>query len=750
MMTLPGIEQLGPDRRWCANVGCVEHAADGTVLVLWGGVLLASYSATETDQRDLMIALFAQRKVKIVQLAAAFDVSVSTVNRIIAKLRAGGLQAVVQEAAPREAPVRTAALWKRVRAAFVRGDGVRAAHRSVRSKASYGTVQSMYRQLQDEVAAARAVVPAQDDEVQLGLALVASNDVLPAAGSDVPSAAASGGGEPERSSSDAAPLDLAEPRSGGTSPSEAVSLEQAAAASRGQSVQHLGAWLALGMLERMGVYGAAEKWRGSSASSDALRTALDATCVALVIGEQCVEGVQRLATPTVGTLLRRPNGLAACSVRRILHAFADQSTNLFQAQVASGLLRDAVDDDERVFLYVDNHMRAYTGKETLRKGWRMQSKRAVPGTSDYYVHGVDGAPLWRQSSPAHEPIGVALQRVVDFTSLVLDDAVTPVLLFDRAGSFPATISALQDAGAEIVTYERKPYPQLALSAVDQRLEFRLLSRPKEPTLIRFTEAPQRNLRAGRGRCRRIALSMPDGKQINLLSTSPLPAETLIRRQLARWGCQENQFKHGVERWGINHLDSRRVIPFPPGTVIPNPDRAQLEYQLRIANGLEGRIRCGLARLAPGEPRHAELDAELARVLERQRRLAARRPQLPKRAPIETTTLASDLRHHDPAYKAILDTLRIALANAETDLASRLAPHSQRPREAKKLLAAVFQASGQVKVSPTHATICLAPAASRGERETLAAFLSEVNDLRLSLPGDAARRPLRFCLDVSRG
>jgi hypothetical protein len=35
-------------------------------------------------------------------------------------------------------------------------------------------------------------------------------------------------------------------------------------------------------------------------------------------------------------------------------------------------------------------MRRYTGQEVVRKGWRMQDKRAVPGCSDCYVHDEDG------------------------------------------------------------------------------------------------------------------------------------------------------------------------------------------------------------------------------------------------------------------------------------------------------------------------------------------------------------------------
>jgi len=45
--------------------------------------------------------------------------------------------------------------------------------------------------------------------------------------------------------------------------------------------------------------------------------------------------------------------------------------------------------------YVDNHVRAYTSKHTVRKGWRTQDKRVLPGTSDYWVHDQDGRPLLR-------------------------------------------------------------------------------------------------------------------------------------------------------------------------------------------------------------------------------------------------------------------------------------------------------------------------------------------------------------------
>ncbi len=228
-------------------------------------------------------------------------------------------------------------------------------------------------------------------------------------------------------------------------------------------------------------------------------------------------------------------------------------------------------------------MRPYTGEHVIRKGWRMQDKRAVPGTTDYYVHDEEGCPPYRMSTTSHDSLCAWLMPVVEFARLSLGEEVTPVLFFDRGGAFPKTMAELRDAGAEFVTYERKPYRELGATDYKESLSITLASQPRRPTRIAYTEAPQKNLRFERGRVRRIALLMPDGAQINLLAVSALPAEALIRGQLARWGLQENQLKHGLERWRINHLDGRRVEEYPPDELVPNPARRRLERVLKLSH-----------------------------------------------------------------------------------------------------------------------------------------------------------------------
>ncbi len=108
----------------------------------------------------------------------------------------------------------------------------------------------------------------------------------------------------------------------------------------------------------------------------------------------------------------------------------------------------------------------------------------------------------------HDFADVAVKRlmpVVEFAKLSLGDEVTPVLVFDRGGAFPETMAELRDAGAEFVTYERKPYPELGATEFKESLTITLASELRRPIRIAYTEALGKNLRFGRGRVRRIAV-----------------------------------------------------------------------------------------------------------------------------------------------------------------------------------------------------------------------------------------------------
>jgi len=376
----------------------------------------------------------------------------------------------------------------------------------------------------------------------------------------------------------------------------------------------------------------------------------------------------------------------------------------------------------------------------------MQDRRVLPGTSDYCVHDEDGRPVFRVDVASHDSLTEWLMPIAERLRAGLGPTERILLAFDRGGAFAEALAALRNKRFEFVTYERKPYPTLPASAFERTIQIR-------GDTYGVFEGRLKNLGKGRGRVRRIALRSADGAQINLIAISTLPAEQLVAilaggeavaQPSGRWQ-QENAFKHGVERWGTNQLDGRRVEAYAADTIIPNPARRRLDRAVRLARAEEGTARCALAQLGANHPRRERLERDLAEIVERRVRLELLRAWHPPYAPLAETELAGKLVRHTGELKAVVDMIRIVCANVETELAATIAPALGRrcAAEAKKVVANLLAAPGQVAVTQTAIRVRLSPAANRTERAAIACLFEQVNQWKLTLAGDAQRRPLQF-------
>ena len=712
----------GPETRWFSDTGSV--VVRGTrCRVFIGGLLLGEFDTSdhERGRRNVLAVAVAKSGVHLQRLAAAFGIGDEYLRDLRRKEEAGGPAALLRARRGGKVVV-TAAQRASWREQFAAGMTPRAVHREQPRRGRRGntTVWREYRRWLEGAAgaaspaattpAAAMASPSPSPDGQLPLWTAGSGTV------------ADGNDQATEDESD-----------------KTITPMTARPVRSSQDVQHAGAWLLLVLAAEMGLH---EEANHAFQRDDhaGLRIALDAIVCALAINQLCVEGVRRLATPSGPTLLRAERVPTATGVRRLLGRLIAQTGGgpILAARMAGRLIRAARADDGPAVFYVDNHLRPYTGKQVVRKGWRMQDRRVRPGTSDYYVHDEEGCPVFRIAVPSHDSLSAQLLPIADRlrTALGADERI--MLAFDRAGAHAEPLAALRDAGFEAVTYERKPYPEIAEVAFT-------------PTTIcgeavALHESRLRNLGKGRGRVRRIAVRTADGRQVNFLAVSKEPAERIVEVLWLRWR-QENGFKHGVERWGINQLDGRGVEPYPPGTIIPNPARRRLDRALRIARGEEGDARRELARLPVGD-RREQAEQDLADALDRQAELESLRPSTPARAPLEDTELADTLVRHPDDYKAVIDTIRIVCANAESDLATVLAAHLRRPREAKKIVANLFTAPGKITVTESAIHVRLAPAANRSEREAIRQLLLAINGRRLTLPGDPKRLPLVFDLQVS--
>jgi len=711
----------GLEVRAFSSSGCVVvRGARCSVFV--GGTLLGEYDDEDRDrgQRNVLMVTIANSGAHLGRLAAAFGIGDEYLRRLRRKNEVGGLASVLllrQGANSEVTPKQRAAWWAQFATGMtpkrVWGEQPR------RGRLGYTTVLREHKKWKashvsvlDPPANSEptsSVPPEHDDQLALWPTAATASEIADAVTED------------ERG--------------------KVVVPMTARPVHSSREVQHLGCWILLALATEMGLHDEARQAFGGK-DRDGLRIALDAVLCSLAIRQGCVEGVRRLATPSGPALLRAERVPSASGVRRMLGRLIAKTGGdaTLDARMTQRLLKAAQIDDGPAVFYVDNHLRPYTGQQVIRKGWRMQEKRVLPGTTDYYVHDEDGRPVFRIAVTSHDSLTAWLVPLAQRIRDGLDGE--PVLLaFDRAGAFAEPLAELRDANFDFVTYERKPYPELAVTA------FTTTTIAGEH--VGLHESRLRNLGAGRGRIRRIAVRTEDGRQVNFLASSKLPAERIVEILWHRWR-QENGFKHGTERWGMNQLDDRSVERYPPGTIIPNPIRRRLDRALRLARVAEGDARRLLAKLPAQSSRRAALEQDLAESLEQQEAIESVRPFIPTHAPVEKTELADTLVRHTGHLKTVIDVLRIVGANAESELAALIAPHTTRPREAKKIIANIFAAPGRVAVTTDAIHVKLAPAANRSERHAIARLLEALNKRNLTLPGDPKRLPLRFEIQLSKG
>jgi len=757
------------NERWFSRNGFVLHSG-GKIEVIVGGSLVASFSEKDTGSRNLTLVLLSQdRSLVLENLAQAFGVSSETLRLIRRQHENDGLEAVLARSVGGSTSKVSPAARRRIEELFEQGLSVRAVHAKVGrrfglSRATIGNVRKQWKQSSARQSAMRQVdlpieveVAPGENQSQVETADSSSTSASPS-GTEAPASEAEPAGS--ASGTRAAPRESSERRAlrataPAGSPEEAKGVEAEIASQEPQSarsVQYAGGLLMVAMVASLGVYERAEKAlseRGEKAKHlgrSLLRVALDSAVIALAIGERCIEGVRRLATSTGPKLLRADSLPSATWVRRILGRFCQAgAARALHFGLGGDLIRQASETCSPLLptvFYADNHHRPYTGKLKLPKGWRMQDRRARPGASDYYLHDERGVALVRFTVAMHGSLARMLAPIAAVLRTALGANERFLIAFDRGGSFPAPMFALKRGGAEFVGYERAPFPKPSKQ--------RVRSQGKEVAVNQetfFVLESKKNLGKGRGRVRRLMVLTPENRLVSILAQSKESAEYLVGVMFRRWR-QENGFKHGVARWGLNQLDGRTAQPFSPETIVTNPERTRLERDLKVLQAREGELRRLLARARCDSSAKRSLSEELENLLECQRDLKALRPSLPTKVPLAQTELNGKLMHHETDYKTLLDTLRIACANSEAELAALLAPWLKRPREAKRALQNLFKASGSIRVSRRSVSIELDPAGTCNEKHAFAQMLESLNNRQLSLPGDPMRRRIRFKVQVA--
>ena len=423
-------------------------------------------------------------------------------------------------------------------------------------------------------------------------------------------------------------------------------------------------------------------------------------------------------------------------------------------------------------LFVDGHVKVYTGQGRLPKQFVPRQKLCLPAATSYWVGALGGAPLLclhkaLDSSLVRELRERIVPQLEQWGLAGADSASEQqprlTLVFDRAGWSPALFAALRRKGIAVISWhkgaQREQWPrdefqaqrfavpgplgavQLEGWAAERKLELGKHGKLRE---IRFW-IERRRPQTGRSGQPRKPLERhgepgPGQRQPALVTTHPsLPLEEVAGLLRSRW-TQENFFKYMRAEFGLDTLAEHALEDVSEDEVVVNPlwrylDNAVTKYSRRCADLHRRR-----AQAKRGSEAAAKLQAQVKTAERRLEGLQIARRQLPRKVRVGELSANERPQALAEPLRVLLDAVRMLAYRAETRMAAALAPRLSRPETARALIKALLcsDASLVPDAAAGTLTVRLLHQASRGQDRALLPLLQELNQTRTLYPGTNLR------------
>jgi transposase len=418
-------------------------------------------------------------------------------------------------------------------------------------------------------------------------------------------------------------------------------------------------------------------------------------------------------------------------------------------------LRLGQDQERLAFLYVDGHIREYSGKAELAKAKKAQRSVATCAATDTWLHDAAGSPLLVVTSEMNAGLTAVLEAIVTEAKKLVAAGQRLTVLFDRGGWSPRLFARLNALGVDIITYrkgKRRLLPRSHFSAHKvpedgQEKTYWLCDQPR----VRVGRLrPQRQRRRPAREpeylwLRQVTVLREDGRQTVIVTNrTDLSAVEVVRRLFRRWR-QENYFKYMEAEFALDALVEYGVEDVSGEMTRPNPQRKRVDKERRQAKAEVLRLQAELGAAAEAnEEQHrptmrgfkiaqARLREQLEQAELREYELAQHQRQLPKRVP------AKGVKTLKREKKLLVDAIKIIAYQCETALLDRLGPYYARAEdEGRTLLHAAFQSSASMAVTETELRLTLAAQSSPHRGEALAKLCRELDAEGVCYPGSNLR------------
>jgi hypothetical protein len=261
---------------------------------------------------------------------------------------------------------------------------------------------------------------------------------------------------------------------------------------------------------------------------------------------------------------------------------------------------------------------------------------------------------------------------------------------------------------------------------------------------------------GRLRLRQVTRLCDGGHQTNVITSRwDLRDVEVAYRMFERWR-QENFFKYMREEFLLDALVDYQVEPEDPTRTIPNPERRELDKEIRAARtdlaNLEREF--GAAAANNAEQRrptmrgfkiaHSKLGKKLRKARAHLSRLLNQRRDAPKRVEVRELNdrtlvkLATERKH-------LTDIIKMVAYQAESDLLALLRPHYARvDQEGRTLLHELFATPGDIRLADRQLNITLAPLSSPHRTQAAQALCEILDKTATIFPGSRLRICFAMC------
>jgi len=499
--------------------------------------------------------------------------------------------------------------------------------------------------------------------------------------------------------------------------------------------RYLGAALYYPALQALGLLDAALAcFRLAGAACFGVRAVLLTLFFLSLLSKTTLEAAKHLRRWEFGPLVGAERAPTVKTLRRKLGELIKQSqASQFGALLARRWVQQGV--IATAYLYIDGHMKAYSGKRQLSECWNAQRRMPLPGLLTYFVNDQQGRPLLFITEEANATLAQAMPRLVAAIREVVGDRRFTVI-FDRGGFDGKLFAWLQQQGIDFITYQRGD-PGLPAGRF-QRRECHF-----EGRRIRLWLAEDQVRVGDAGPWRRIVVRTKDGHQTPILTSLTRPAPAKIAcLMFARWR-QENFFKYSTEHQGLDQLLGYAWAEADGARLVPNPERKQVERELKAKRQEVARQKAALGQVLLDEPGGSgrtgdgiKIAQEGAvgrlRALEKAiETLLERRAALSTHVPLAEAGPRAVLRLEQ---KAIIDRVKMAAYNAEEWLLELLVRHYRNPHDVRALLRSFAQLGGEIRTTPAGVVITLDAPDIPLHRRALRGLCADLNQVGATYPG----------------